>query len=44
MTSTESALAALIEEADWATLTARMGSLYPGEVIVKELVEDHLAP
>jgi uncharacterized membrane protein len=43
MTSAESALAALIEEADWAALTSRMGGQYPGEVIVKELVEDHLA-
>ncbi|HXV98378.1 MAG TPA: DUF1269 domain-containing protein [Anaerolineae bacterium] len=43
MTSEESALAALVEDADWATLTSRMSSQYPGEVVVKELVEDHLA-
>jgi uncharacterized membrane protein len=43
MTSEESALAVLIEEADWGTLIARMGSQYSGEVIVKEMVEDHLA-
>jgi uncharacterized membrane protein len=43
MSSEESALAALIEDADWGTLTSKMSSQYPGEVIVKELVEDHLA-
>jgi uncharacterized membrane protein len=43
MTSDESALAVLIESADWETLISRMGSQYTGEVIVKELVEDHLA-
>jgi uncharacterized membrane protein len=43
MSSTESALAALIEDADWATLTSKMSSQYPGEVVVRELVEDHLA-
>ena len=42
MTSAESALAVLIEDADWGTLIARMGSLYSGEVVVRELVEDHL--
>ena len=43
MTPTESALAVLIEEADWGTLIATMGSQYSGETIVKEMVEDHLA-
>src|SRR5688572_6143999 len=43
MTSAESALAVLIEDADWGELISRMGSQYTGEVIVKELVEDHLA-
>jgi uncharacterized membrane protein len=43
MTATESALAVLIEDADWNTLIERMRSLYQGEVVIKELVADHLA-
>ena len=44
MTSAESALAALIEEADWATLQERMAAHnFNGERIIMELVGDHLA-
>jgi uncharacterized membrane protein len=44
MTSNESALAALIEEADWATLQERMAAHnFNGERVVMELVGDHLA-
>ena len=44
MTSDESALAVLIEEADWATLMERMAANnFQGEVVVQELVEEHLA-
>lgn len=43
MTTDESALAVLIEEADWGTLISRMGSEYSGETVVREMVEDHLA-
>ena len=43
MTSDESALAVLVEEADWDTLNARMDAKFTGEVIVSEIVEEHLA-
>jgi exonuclease VII small subunit len=43
MNSDESALAVLIEEADWETLIARMDAQYTGEAVVEQLVEDHLA-
>jgi uncharacterized membrane protein len=44
MTSAESALAVLVEEADWSTLKMRMGAHnFNGEVVVQELVEEHLA-
>ncbi len=44
MTSDESALAALIEEADWATLQERMAAHnFNGERVIVELVGDHLA-
>jgi uncharacterized membrane protein len=43
MTSDESALAVLIEEADWGALLSRMDAKYSGEVVVEQLVEDHLA-
>jgi uncharacterized membrane protein len=43
MTPDQSALAVLIQEADWATLSARMKADYPGEVVVEQLVEEHLA-
>jgi uncharacterized membrane protein len=42
MTPAESALAVLIEEADWDTLNARMDAKFTGEVIVSQMVEDHL--
>jgi uncharacterized membrane protein len=42
MTSDESALAVLIEEADWGTLLSRMDSKYTGETVVEQLVADHL--
>ena len=43
MTTDESALAVLIEEADWETLYDEMGAQYfLGEVVVSELVEEHL--
>ena len=38
----ESALAVLIEEADWDTLRAHMDAKYTGEVVVSEIVEEHL--
>jgi uncharacterized membrane protein len=41
MTSDESALAVLVEEADWATALSRMAeNQFNGEVVVKELVGD----
>ena len=44
MTSDESALATLIGEADWVTLRERMAANnFQGEVVVQELVEEHLA-
>ena len=42
MTSDESALAVLIVEADWDTLKARMDAKYSGEVVVSQMVEEHL--
>ena len=44
MTADQSALAVLIEEADWATLKARFEAQnFGGEIVVSQLVEDHLA-
>jgi len=43
MTSDESALAVLVEEGDWDTLNARMDAKFTGEVIVSEIVDEHLA-
>jgi uncharacterized membrane protein len=44
MTSAESALAVLVEQADWAKVKERMAAQnFQGEIIVSELVEDHLA-
>jgi len=44
MTTEESALAALVQEADWTTLRERMAAKnFKGEVVVSELVEEHLA-
>lgn len=43
MTATQSALAVLVEEADWSTLKERMAAhQFQGEVVVSELVEEHL--
>src|SRR5512139_1674288 len=44
MTPEQSALAVLVEEADWETALGRMADLnLQGEVIVQELVAEHLA-
>ncbi len=44
MTSEQSALAVLVEEADWAAVKERMGAQnFHGEIIVQELVDEHLA-
>jgi uncharacterized membrane protein len=44
MTADESALAVLVEEADWATVKERMAAHnFQGEVVVSEIVEEHLA-
>jgi uncharacterized membrane protein len=44
MTSEQSALAVLVEEADWAAVKERMGAQnFNGEIVVQELVEEHLA-
>ena len=44
MTVDESALAVLVEEADWATLKERMAANnFKGEIVVSEIVEEHLA-
>ena len=42
MTPEESALAVLVEEADWDTLNARMDAKFSGQVIVSEIVDEHL--
>jgi uncharacterized membrane protein len=42
MSPDESALAVLIVEADWDTLNARMDAKYTGEVVVSQMVEEHL--
>jgi uncharacterized membrane protein len=43
MSTEESALAVLIEEADWETLRDRMAANdFKGEVVVSEIVDDHL--
>ena len=43
MTPDESALAVLVEQADWETLYDQMGAQYfLGEIVVPELVEEHL--
>ncbi|MGB3712831.1 MAG: DUF1269 domain-containing protein [Candidatus Promineifilaceae bacterium] len=42
MTYDDSALAVLIVEADWDTLNARMDAKYSGEVVVRQMVEEHL--
>jgi uncharacterized membrane protein len=44
MTADESALAVLVEEADWAVVKERMAAHnFQGEVVVSEIVEEHLA-
>lgn len=44
MTTDESALAVLVEEADWAAVKERMAAKnLQGEVVVSEIVEEHLA-
>jgi hypothetical protein len=44
MTPEQSAMAVLVEEADWETALGRMADLnLKGEVIVQELVAEHLA-
>jgi uncharacterized membrane protein len=44
MTPAESALAVLVEDADWETALGRMADLHlKGQVIVQELVAEHLA-
>jgi len=44
MTADESALAVLVEQADWAVVKERMAAQnFKGEVVVSELVEEHLA-
>lgn len=42
MTQEESALAILIQEADWGTLMARLDAAYTGQVVVNALVDDKL--
>jgi uncharacterized membrane protein len=42
MNPDESALAVLIVEADWDTLDSRMDAKYTGEVIISQMVEEHL--
>lgn len=43
MTPNESALAVLVEQADWATLQARMAAQnFQGKTVVSELVDEHL--
>ncbi len=44
MTVDESALAVLVEEADWDEVKTRMAAYnFQGEVVVSEIVEEHLA-
>jgi uncharacterized membrane protein len=44
MTAEQSALAVLVENADWAVVKERMAAQnFQGEVVVSELVEEHLA-
>lgn len=44
MTAEESAMAVLVEEADWETALGRMADLnLQGQVVVQELVAEHLA-
>jgi uncharacterized membrane protein len=44
MTPEQSALAVLVEEADWTAVKERMGAQnFNGEIVVQELVDEHLA-
>jgi uncharacterized membrane protein len=44
MTAEQSALAVLVEEADWTAVKERMGAQnFNGEIVVQELVDEHLA-
>jgi hypothetical protein len=44
MTPEQSAMAVLVEEADWETALGRMADLnLQGEVVVQEMVDEHLA-
>jgi uncharacterized membrane protein len=44
MTTDQSALAVLVEEADWTAVKERMGAQnFNGEIVVQELVDEHLA-
>jgi uncharacterized membrane protein len=43
MTSDESALAVLIESADWGTLLSQMDAHFTGEAIIEEILPDHTA-
>ena len=44
MTPEQSALAVLVEEADWTAVKERMGAQnFNGEIVVQEMVEEHLA-
>jgi len=44
MTAEQSALAVLVQEADWAAVKERMGAQnFNGEIVVQELVDEHLA-
>jgi hypothetical protein len=44
MTPEQSALAVLVEDADWAKVKERFSAQnFQGEVVVKELLADHLA-
>jgi uncharacterized membrane protein len=44
MTPEQSALAVLVEQADWAKVKERMGAQnFNGEIVVQELVDEHLA-
>lgn len=43
MTSDESALAVLIESADWGTLLSQMDAHFTGEAVIEEILPDHTA-
>jgi uncharacterized membrane protein len=44
MTAEQSALAVLVEDADWVALKTRMDAYnFEGETVIRELIEEHLA-